>query len=291
LLTNSSWEYTRDVMSFLLDGVAAEYPTWRRYFDLVVVDAGKPLFFTERTPFLVLDDQGAVRGTVTRGRFDRTTTYARGNIHDFERLAQAFGDQVLYVGDHIYGDILRSKKDSLWRTALITEEVEEEVARLVRDRSEHERLSELDRTRQRLDDEINESKTFLARVETTVSSARAPAPLVRYSEDEIKLLDDLQHQVRTNLDMHKRALREVGQQVEELETAIDRHFNPTWGRVFKEGHELSRYGSQVEEYACIYTSRVSNFAYYSPLEYFRTPRDLMPHERSDILPGPTDEED
>jgi len=285
LLTNSAWEYTNDVMSFLLDGVAPEYPTWRRYFDLIVVDAGKPSFFTERTPFLVLDDNGAARGTVTRGRFDRTTVYARGNIHDFERLAQTVGDQVLYVGDHIYGDILRSKKDSLWRTALITEEIEVEVARLVRDRAEHERLAELDHVRQRLDDEINQSKTFLARVEAATASARSPSPARRYGPSELQSLETLAHQVRARLDTHKRALREVGQQLEELDAAIDRHFNATWGRVFKEGHELSRYGSQVEEYACIYTSRVTNFAYYSPLEYFRTPRDLMPHERSDILPG------
>jgi 5'-nucleotidase len=28
----------------------------------------------------------------------------------------------------------------------------------------------------------------------------------------------------------------------------------------------------------LYTSRVSNLLYYSPLQYFRSPRDLMPHE-------------
>lgn len=46
----------------------------------------------------------------------------------------------------------------------------------------------------------------------------------------------------------------------------------------KEGTEMSSFGDQVETYACVYTSRVSNFLHYSPLQYFRSPRDLMPHE-------------
>ena len=40
----------------------------------------------------------------------------------------------------------------------------------------------------------------------------------------------------------------------------------------------SRFGEQVEDYACVYTGRVSNFLAYSPLRYFRSPRDHMPHE-------------
>ncbi|HJL24836.1 MAG TPA: 5'-nucleotidase domain-containing protein [Polyangiaceae bacterium LLY-WYZ-15_(1-7)] len=34
----------------------------------------------------------------------------------------------------------------------------------------------------------------------------------------------------------------------------------------------------MEAYACLYTARVSNFLYYSPLHYFQSPRDRMPHE-------------
>src|SRR5262249_56255680 len=33
VLTNSLWDYTDVVMSFLLDGVVSEYPSWRNYFD------------------------------------------------------------------------------------------------------------------------------------------------------------------------------------------------------------------------------------------------------------------
>jgi hypothetical protein len=46
----------------------------------------------------------------------------------------------------------------------------------------------------------------------------------------------------------------------------------------KEENEESSFGSQVEDYACLYTSRVSNFLLYSPQQYFRSPRDEMAHE-------------
>ena len=36
--------------------------------------------------------------------------------------------------------------------------------------------------------------------------------------------------------------------------------------------------SKLESFACVYTSRVSNFRLYSPVWYFRSPRDRMAHE-------------
>ena len=56
-------------------------------------------------------------------------------------------------------------------------------------------------------------------------------------------------------------------------------FNPYWGRLFREENERSLFGGQVGDYADVYTSRVSNFLGYSPVQYFRSPREVMPHER------------
>jgi 5'-nucleotidase len=68
--------------------------------------------------------------------------------------------------------------------------------------------------------------------------------------------------------------RELG----EIESGATRCFHPYWGSLLKEGNEQSSFGAQVEEYACLYTSRVSNFLSYSPQQYFRSPRDVMAHE-------------
>jgi len=39
----------------------------------------------------------------------------------------SYGDKILYVGDHIYGDILRSKRSLGWRTCLVIPELDNEA--------------------------------------------------------------------------------------------------------------------------------------------------------------------
>ncbi len=68
-------------------------------------------------------------------------------------------------------------------------------------------------------------------------------------------------------------------ELESLESEVDARFNPYWGRLFRERNERSLFGAQVQNYAGIYTSRVSNFLAYSPNQSFRTNRIMMPHER------------
>jgi len=46
----------------------------------------------------------------------------------------------------------------------------------------------------------------------------------------------------------------------------------------KEAGEQSSFGVQVTTYADVYMRSVSSLRHYSPLQHFRSPRDLMPHE-------------
>lgn len=80
-------------------------------------------------------------------------------------------------------------------------------------------------------------------------------------------------------DRLRRRRRERLEQLKDAEQALEEHYNPYWGLIFKLGNENTLFGEQVEDYACLYTSRVSNFVNYSPLHYFRAPRQWMPHER------------
>jgi 5' nucleotidase family protein len=95
--------------------------------------------------------------------------------------------------------------------------------------------------------------------------------------------------VRTRLEEERKVARDaidslrdranlMNTEVDSLETRIDRAFNPHWGSCLREGNENSRFGEQCNDYADLYTSRVSNFGPYSPLRYFRAPRRPMPHE-------------
>jgi len=69
------------------------------------------------------------------------------------------------------------------------------------------------------------------------------------------------------------------EQLRETERSFENQFNPYWGLIFRLENETTIFGEQVKDYACLYTSRVSNFLNYSPMHYFRAPRQPMPHER------------
>jgi HAD superfamily 5'-nucleotidase-like hydrolase len=275
LLTNSLFDYTDQVLSFLLDGQLPAYPSWKSYFDIIVVGAQKPAFFTERHPFLEIDPSGKPLKEEHDGPLARGHIYQGGNLRDFERMA-AFGggDRVLYIGDHIYGDMLRAKKSSVWRTAMIVEELEREIEVIDQNRSELAAIDELDRRRQMLDSELNYQQLVLK-------------SLQKHGElhGDSPALEAARRQAKLELDNVRANLRDTLKDAQAIETRVDQAFNPYWGPMFRESNENSRFGEQVEDYACLYTSRVSNFLAYSPLQYFRSPRDYMPHEILDLPSG------
>ena len=87
--------------------------------------------------------------------------YQGGNLKDFQVRANASGDSVMFVGDHIYGDMLRSRKSSNWRTAMILQEMEHEVATYDRLRAELSKLDRLDAELIHHDAELNERQSAL----------------------------------------------------------------------------------------------------------------------------------
>ena len=271
VLTNSLWDYTDAVMQHLLDGKLPAYPSWRSYFDIIVVGGAKPAFFTERNPFLQLDPATGQPIGEPRGQLQRGHVYQAGNLVDFEAMARSGGDKVLYIGDHIYGDILRAKKSSVWRTAMVVQELEDELAVSERYDSRIKHLDQLDRKRRNLDAEIDFQQLLLKSLQRLAEEGGRVVSGVP--------VDAAKRLAKKALDELRAAMREVSLEQDRLEDEIDRSYNPHWGPIFKEGNENSRFGEQVEDYACLYTSRVSNFAAYSPLRYFRAPRDFMPHEK------------
>src|SRR5437016_7888488 len=141
----------RDVLGPRLPGAMAEYPSWKNYFDVVIVAATKPAFFTERRPLLERDGENVRPASFP---LERGKIYEGGNLHELERAFGVPGDQILYIGDHIYGDILRSKKDSAWRTAMIIQELETEVTAYEGCKTDLEHSSDLEDARERLEDDL-----------------------------------------------------------------------------------------------------------------------------------------
>ncbi|XP_018347585.1 PREDICTED: cytosolic purine 5'-nucleotidase isoform X2 [Trachymyrmex septentrionalis] len=133
LLTNSDYVFTDKIMTYLFDfphGARPDEPhrNWKTYFDTIVVDARKPLFFGEGTILRQVNTRtGALKLGTLKGPLHTGEVYSGGSCDVFTELIGAKGKDVLYVGDHIFGDILKSKKIRGWRTFLIVPELVQEL--------------------------------------------------------------------------------------------------------------------------------------------------------------------
>ena len=248
VLTNSEAPYTEAVMSFLLDGAYPGYPRWSDFFEFVITSARKPLFFENDEPIGLVQDDGSATTEPLRS-LDRGKLYTGGGLWDLQRLTGMIGEEVLYVGDHIYGDILRSKRRTSWRTAMVIQELERELDQLRAHQPETDELHRLEEERFQLNLE---------------RAARAVDKGSGASGDSTRALKD--------------EVRRLTRRIADLERGLSAHFNASWGEFFRDRGELSAFGEQVEDYACVYTAKVSSFRLYSPFWYFRSPRSKMAHE-------------
>jgi len=161
---------------------------------------------------------------------------------------------------------------------MVVQEIEDEINYTDARHEKISSLSEIELLLARLDDEVAARKTQLNALERRLDKNGAGGETRAAMEEDRRRL-------KGELERLRRAYKECSELVEALEEDVEAGFNRFWGLLFKEGNENSRFGEQVEQYACIYTSRVSNFLHYSPMQYYRSPRDLMPHERAGALSG------
>lgn len=269
LLTNSEAPYTDVLMSHLLSNRLPEYVSWRAYFDIIIVNAQKPAFFSQKNVF---HEEGSDTEVT---ELDRTKTYSNGNIIDFEHMAGCRGEEILYVGDHIYGDIVRSKKESLWRTCLVLEELPHEIQMAVRYAKELDHVTEMGADRLELDTLIGRHRSLLAHIDAKLATETETT----MQKDDIDHLHHWARVLRREIDAGKKFVRELDQKTLVTLDELERRFHPHWGRIFRERNDISRFGTQVAWYACIYTGKLTNLLQYSPVHVFKAANELMSHDR------------
>jgi HAD superfamily 5'-nucleotidase-like hydrolase len=258
LLTNSELYYTRAVLGHLLNsGPGIE--DWSRYFDLVVVEAGKPVYFTDldRPPKDTPAEAPPGFAPVIHG----------GNARALETALEFSGDQILYFGDHTYGDILRSKKTLGWRTAMVVEELGQEI-------------ETTERIAVRID-ELQHWTALRGALESDLAELRLREHKLNRKNGDGDTAARRRESIRARIASLTEELETVRATAAELGASVNRDYNPYWGPLFREGGETSRFGHQVKDFACLYTTRVSNFLHYPPNHYFRTAFERMPHELGD----------
>jgi len=266
LLTNSEADFTALIMDRLLGGRVKAHPHWTDYFDVVIVKAEKPGFFGRHEELRPIAPEALGLRDSRRPRF----AYSGGSVRALEHALGVTGDEILYFGDHTYGDIMRSKRIVGWRTAMIVRSLEDEIAHLSAAAKEWIVLEDLERRIDRL----AATRDFLQRAVAGEISSDA---LRRFLRDAG--LVGGRRRLRAALRAAQEQIHDLSAESRARESAVEASFNPYWGPIFRAGRETSHFGKQVEEFSCIYTSRVSNFLNYPMSKYFVTSHVFMPHER------------
>lgn len=250
ILTNSEYSYTKLLLDYAITPFLNKGETWRDLFEYVITLANKPRFFYDNLRFLSVNpDSGLMtnaEGPIGPG------IYQGGNAKKFTEHLNLRGDEILYIGDHIYGDILRLKKDCNWRTALVVEELGQEIAAQVRALPIEKSIAEAMAIKKDLEHQY-----------VTLCTKSIDEESDTYDLE----IHNLQSQI-TALDV----------QISKLLKEQSAFYNPKWERIFRAGAEESYFAYQVDRFACIYMEKLSDLLAASPINYFRANRRLLAHD-------------
>lgn len=262
VLTNSEYYYADVLLGHLFRAKRTTRGRhWTDYFDVVLSDAGKPGFFTSKNG---REKEQKIENT------PHSEAYSGGTVRFLEEKLGFTGDQILYFGDHTYGDILMAKKVSGWRTAMVVEELDHELRVTKTIEPKLSIIAGFSEERERLDIERAAIEREKASLEGQIQEETTHRTRNR-KHAQIAFLDK-------ELAKRTEAVADLDKEIGKLWWRCQRTHNRVWGPLFREGNETSRFGHQVKDFACLYTSRVTNFLHYASDHYFRSPVDRMAHE-------------
>ncbi|XP_059482720.1 5'-nucleotidase domain-containing protein 3 isoform X1 [Neocloeon triangulifer] len=125
LVTNSPFHFVDKGMSYI---VGAD---WQTFFDVIIVQARKPKFFTDESRPIRLYDTGSKTQLWDRvTRLEKGQIYYEGTIKQLQDMTGWNGHQVLYFGDHPYSDLADVTLQHGWRTGAIISELAHEIKTL-----------------------------------------------------------------------------------------------------------------------------------------------------------------
>ncbi|KAJ6688996.1 hypothetical protein OIU85_005419 [Salix viminalis] len=265
LITNSDYHYTDKMMKHSFNRFLPNDMGWRDLFDMVIISARKPEFFQMSHPlYEVVTGEGLMRPCF---KVRKGGLYSGGSAQMVENSLDIHGDEILYVGDHIYTDVSQSKVHQLWRTALICRELEEEYSALIHSRDHRATLIELINQKEVVGDLFNQLRLALQRRNT----GRPAQTLAATNMDDQDLTESMQKLLIV--------MQRLDEKIAPMLEADGELFNKRWGFLSRAGlWDKSHLMRQIEKYADIYTSRVSNFLYYTPFMYFRSQEQTLAHD-------------
>ncbi|KAL9390638.1 hypothetical protein Peur_019243 [Populus x canadensis] len=265
LITNSDYHYTDKMMKHSFNRFLPNDMGWRDLFDIVIISARKPEFFQMSHPlYEVVTGEGLMRPCF---KACKGGLYSGGSAQMVENSLDIHGDEILYVGDHIYTDVSQSKVHQLWRTALICQELEEEHSALIHSRGHRATMIELINQKEVVGDLFNQLRLALQRRNT----GRPAQTLAATNMDDQELTESMKKLLIV--------MQRLDEKIAPMLEADGELFNKRWGFLSRAGlWDKSHLMRQIEKYADIYTSRVSNFLHYTPFMYFRSQEQTLAHD-------------
>lgn len=250
IVTNSDFEYTNTLLSYAIDDFLPEGQRWNDVFKWVITLANKPRFFYDKLPILKVNPKTGLlqnhSGELKPG------IYQGGSSSHLSDMWGVTGDEILYVGDHIYGDILRLKKDCEWRTALIVEELHGEV--------EHNKAGL----------EVSKQIEVLMKKKIAIEQV-----LNEYVAECIENDKPVNEKKKKDF---KNQINKIDSKISPLLYEIRNLHNPYWGEIMRVGIEESQFANQVERFADIYMTDLNDLMALSPRTYLRSKRRTLPHD-------------
>ncbi|XP_043228442.1 5'-nucleotidase domain-containing protein 3-like isoform X1 [Amphibalanus amphitrite] len=232
LVTNSPFDFVNRGMNFLVGD------DWRDRFDLVIVEAKKPKFFTQwSSPLRRYDLETKSKTWSQVTKIEKGEVYCEGNVRQLQQLTGWAGGNVLYFGDHPYTDLADVRLHHGWRTGAILWELDHEISIL--NRPEYKENSNwLQQLQQLIEGEQNE----LRRPENR-------AVLERWEAE------------RDQLRLYTKTI-----------------FNHQFGSLFRTHHNPSYFSRRLFHFCDLYTSSISNLLDLHPSHVFFPRRGALPHE-------------
>ena len=251
IITNSDYKYTKTLLDYTINPFLKDHNHWVDLFEYVITNSKKPRFFYEKFPFLKIDLETGfmtnVCGPLEPG------VYQDGCASTFTKELNIHPNEVLYIGDHIYADVLRIKKDCAWRTGLIVEEIQHEVNMNKQAREVSAEISKL----------IDRRHLMKIQLDDLIS-------------DQI---ENNHKNNQTQVDQYLKDIDEINLKIYPLLQKQKEFFNPHWGEIMRVGTEESYFAYQVERFSCVYMAKLADFFSKSPRSCFISARRLLAHEQ------------
>lgn len=151
-------------------------------------------------------------------------------LHTLLQLGPGEGSRVLYVGDHVYADIVRSKRTLGWRTCLIVPELTRELK--IHKQQRHQRLQLLAVRKRQYLLERDLDALFTARQRAALNKGlllMSSSSSVSEERGPLETVEELDARIEALSEKLKTLRLEVRRQLDKYNEA----FHPRWGQVPK----------------------------------------------------------